>query len=231
MAGLRAGLDVDMLEEVAAWLGFEAPARRVLAEWAASYASASFRDVFMLRVRDAERMADLEAFPRFMELVTETIPGYGFVMPRSAREPARELLRAFDLQPGDEADASSPARRPVAGDAADPAWTLPVFPHGEVAYRHAAPVRRTGAADAGRASREPAEESPAQRLRALEGAIAAQRSVEFTYGGGTARVKVQPLHVLRNREPMKLIGVDMTSGHRNEYELDRMQALRVGEMA
>src|SRR5690606_6445641 len=131
----------------------------VLAEWAASYASASFREVFMLRVRDAERMADLEAFPRFMELVTETIPGYGFVLPRTARESARELLRAFDLQPGDEGDGTAAGRRAVTGDAADPAWSLPVFPHGEVAYRHVAPVRREGAADADRDSRA-AEETP-----------------------------------------------------------------------
>ncbi|HEX2612426.1 MAG TPA: hypothetical protein VHO02_02385, partial [Fibrobacteria bacterium] len=32
VAGLRAGLGIDLLEEVAAWLGFEPPARRVLAE-------------------------------------------------------------------------------------------------------------------------------------------------------------------------------------------------------
>ena len=31
--------------------------------------------------------------------------------------------------------------------------------------------------------------------------------------------------------PMKLIAVDMASGHRNEYALDQMQAVRVGEMA
>jgi hypothetical protein len=68
-------------------------------------------------------------------------------------------------------------------------------------------------------------------LRDLEGAIAAQRVVEFTYGDGTVRVRAQPLHVLRNRAPMKLIAVDLASGHRNEYDLDRMLALRVGEMA
>lgn len=233
VAGLRAGLGLDLLEEVAAWLGFEPSARRVLAEWAATYASASFRDLFVLRVRDAVRFADLEAFPRFMDLVTEVIPGYGFVLPRSARERARELLRAFDLQPGDETEARAAAKRPVVGEGADAAWTLPAFAHGEAAYRHVAPVRKEGAGareEAGRA--EPGRgETPARRLRDLEGAIASQRVVEFTYGNGTARVRVQPLHVLRNRDPMKLIAVDLASGHRNEYELDRMLALRVGEMA
>jgi hypothetical protein len=231
LAGLRAGLGTDLLEEVAGWLGFEVPARRVLAEWAASYASAVFRDVFMLRVRDAARFADLEAFPQFMDLVTETIPGYGFVLPRSARERARELLRVFDLLPGDEAEpASGTGRRPVTGEAADAAWVLPVFPHGEAVYRHVQPVRREDVAERER-ERGAREDTPAQRLRSLENAIAAQRSVEFNYGNGTARVKVQPLHVLRNRDPMKLIAVDMASGHRNEYALDQMQAVRVGEMA
>ncbi len=229
VAGLRAGLGLELLEEVAGWLGFEAPARRVLAEWAATYASASFCELFVLRVTDAARFADLEAFPRFMDLVTEVIPGYGFVLPRQARERARELLRAFDLQPGDESESRGAAKRPVFGESVDATWSLPAFPHGEAAYRHVAPVRKEG-----RSAREEGAgrgETPARRLRDLEGAIAAQRVVEFTYGNGTARVRAQPLHVLRNRDPMKLIAVDLASGHRNEYELDRMLALRVGEMA
>ncbi len=233
LAGLRSGLGTELLEEVAAWLGFEVPARRVLGEWAATYASAVFRDLHVLRVRDVTRFADLESFPQFMELVTEVIPAYGFVIPRAARERARDLLRVFDLQPGDEGEGVFPGsagRRPVIGEGTDIAWSLPVFTHGEAAYRHVAPVRREHPAERERAGRS-REETPALRLRALENAIAAQRSVEFTYGNGTARVKVQPLHVLRNRDPMKLIGVDLASGHRNEYALDQMQALRAGEMA
>jgi hypothetical protein len=233
LAGLRSGLGTELLEEVAAWLGFEVPARRVLAEWAATYASAIFRDLFVLRVRDAARFTDLESFPQFMDLVTEVIPGYGFVLPRGARDRARDLLKVFDLQPGDEGEigfSGTGGRRPVIGEGADIVWSLPVFPHGEAAYRHVVPVRREEAAERERGARAK-EETPALRLRALENAIASQRSVEFTYGNGTARVKVQPLHVLRNREPMKLIGVDLASGHRNEYALDQMQALRAGEMA
>lgn len=230
IAGLRAGLGTDLLEELAGWLGFDAPVQRVLSEWAASYASTVFRDVFMLRVHDEGRFTELEGFPQFMELVTETIPGYGFVLPRAMRERARELLRVFDLLPGDETESVPAARRrPVISEAVEAAWSLPVFPHGEADYRHVAPVRREDAAgrDAGRGR----EETPAQRLRALENAIAAQRNVEFNYGSGGARLRVQPLHVLRNRDPMKLIAVDMASGHRNEYALDQMKAVRVGEMA
>lgn len=229
LAGLRAGPGTDLLDELADWLGFESAARRVLAEWAATYAAATFREICVLQVRDAVRLSELESFPQFMELVSEVIPGYGFVIPRAARERARELLRAFDLEPGEESDAPGAAQVPVPGDATDPAWVLPVFPHGDMAYRHVAPVRPDPDAVAQRESAR--EETPAQRLRTLENAIASQRMVEFTYGGGTARVKVQPLHVLRNRDPMKLIAVDMASGHRNEYALDQMVALRVGEMA
>ncbi len=230
IAGLRAGLGTDLLEELAGWLGFDASVQRVLSEWAASYASTAFREVFMLRVHDEGRFVELEGFPQFMELVTETIPGYGFVLPREMRERARELLRVFDLLPGDDSESVPAARRrPVISDAAEAAWSLPVFPHGEADYRHVAPVRREDAAEreAGRGR----EETPAQRLRALENAIAAQRNVEFNYGSGGVRLRVQPLHVLRNRDPMKLIAVDMASGHRNEYTLDQMQAVRVGEMA
>lgn len=228
VSGLRAGTGIDLLEELATWLGFEEPARRVLAEWAATYVSTVFRDVFLLRVRDAVRFAELEAFPRFMELVTEVIPGYGFVLPREARDTARELLQAFDLQPGEEAAFPAANRRPVAPAEGDPAWSLPVFAHGEASYRHAAPARRPSATETERVEREKSA-TPAQRLRSLENAIAAQRSVEFVYASGTARVRVQPLHVLRNREPMKLIAVDLASGHRNEYALDQVAALRVVE--
>ncbi len=225
VAGLRAGVAVVSLEELAAWLGFEEPARRVLAEWAATYASAVFREVFVLRVRDAVRFSELEAFPRFMDLVVEVIPGYGFVMSRGAREAARELLQAFDLQPGDEA-ASPGSRRPVSAPEGDPSWSLPVFSHGETAYRHAAPARKPAVSALAKEEREKAE-TPVHRLRSLEGAIAAQRSVEFVYASGTARIRVQPLHVLRNREPMKLIAVDLASGHRNEYVIDQVAALKV----
>jgi hypothetical protein len=229
VAGLRAGMTPESLEELASWLGFETPARRVLAEWAATYATAVFREVFVLRVRDAERLAELEAFPRFMEYITETIPGYGFVLPRAAREPVSDLLRAFDLLPGEETDATA-ARRPlIASSEADPAWSLPVFTHGDVVYRLVTPVKREAAANPAGA-RERAED-PAQRLRALENAIAAQRPVEFNYAPGAGRLRIQPLHVLRNRDPMKLIAVDLASGHRNEYLIDQIQALRVVEAA
>jgi hypothetical protein len=229
VAGLRAGLSPESLEELATWLGFEAPARRVMAEWAATYASAVFREVFMLRVRDAGRFAELESFPQFMELVTEVIPNYGFVLPRSARDSARELLHAFDLLPGEELESPAAGRRPVTAGEAEPAWSLPVFSHGEAVYRQVIPVRRETAID--RAAARERVEDPALRLRTLENAIAAQKPVEFNYAPGAGRLRIQPLHVLRNRDPMKLIAVDLASGHRNEYLIDQIQALRIEEAA
>ncbi len=232
VAGLRAGLTPESLEELATWLGFEGPARRVMAEWAATYASAVFREIFMLRVRDEGRFAELESFPQFMELVTEVIPAYGFVLPRSARDSARELLHAFDLLPGEELESPVAGRRPVTAGETEPSWILPVFSHGEAVYRQVIPVRRETIAD--RAVAKERVEDPALRLRTLENAIAAQKSVEFNYDNGgksAARLRIQPLHVLRNRDPMKLIAVDLASGHRNEYLIDQIQALRIEEAA
>ena len=165
-----------------------------------------------------------------MELVTEVIPNYGFVLPRSAQDSARELLHAFDLLPGEETE-NVAGRRPVTAGEVEPAWALPVFSHGEAVYRQVIPVRRETAPD--RAAAKERVEDPALRLRTLENAIAAQKSVEFNYdaGQGAARLRIQPLHVLRNRDPMKLIAVDLASGHRNEYLIDQILALRVEEAA
>ncbi len=225
--GLRAGMTAEALQELAAWLGFEGPARRTLADWAASYVSAVFREIFVLRVRDSERFRELEDFPQFMHLVTEVIPEYGFVMPKSMKEPARELLRVFDLLPGEESSLDR-SGRPVSPEAGDSQWFLPAFAHGEIVYRHAPPSKREPPAmGEERGAKTRAEETPEQRLQMLEDAIVTQRSVEFAHNGAAKRVKVQPLHLLRNRDPIKLIAVELGSGHRNEYMLDQLLNMRV----
>jgi hypothetical protein len=225
--GLQAGITADSLQELAAWLGFEAPARRALEDWAAAYVAAVFREIFVLCVRDAGRFAELTDFPQFMELVTEVIPGYGFVLPRAAKEPARELLRVFDLVPGEES-ALPRALQPVAAPASDSGWALPVVAQGEIVYRHAPPLRRELPSLGERGARSRVEETLSQRIQILEGAIRLGKTVEFAYNGnGVGRVQAQPLHVLRNRDPVKLIAVEAGSGHRNEYLLDQVQGLRV----
>jgi len=61
-------------------------------------------------------------------------------------------------------------------------------------------------------------------------AIRSQRSVEFAFAESPKkRIQVQPLRVLRDRDPMKLIAVESSTGHRNEYLLDQLQNLRLVE--
>ncbi len=230
--GLRAGMTAEGLQELAAWLGFEAPARRTFADWAASYVSAVFREIFVLHVRDAERFRELEEFPQFMDLVTEVIPGYGFVLPKMNREAAREYLRVFDLLPGDEY-AVERTGRPVLPNSDDTEWFLPSFAHGEIAYRHVAPAKREPPPrlDPDRGPKVRAEETAEQRLRMVEDAMVSERMIEFAHNGAGKRMKVQPLHLLRNRDPMKLIAVELGSGHRNEYLLDQMLNMRVVDEA
>ncbi len=230
--GLQAGVTAEAMRELAGWLGFEAAARRSLDDWAASYVTTAFREVFMLRVRDGERFRELEEFPQFMELVTEVIPGYGFALPKSAKIRARELLRVFDLLPGEETPAERTLRS-VIPDGAD-SRPSPSFAHGEIAYRHVPPMRQEmpSLEEREKGGRAKAEETLTQRLQTLEAAIHQQRPVEFAYANGAGvnrRVQAQPLHVLRNREPVKLIAVELGTGHRNEYRLDQVQGLRVIE--
>ncbi|HAO99443.1 MAG TPA: hypothetical protein DCQ83_05310 [Fibrobacteres bacterium] len=229
VAGLRAGISEETLEELASWLGFEAPAQRALAEWAASYVSAVFRELFVLQVRDAERFRELEEFPQFMQLVSEIIPGYGFVLPKAVKETARELLRAFDLLPGEEALAER-AGRAISPNDEDSQWLLPGFVHGEILYRYTQPARREPPPLGDTERKGRAEETPEQRLEALDMAIRSQRSVEFAFAESPKkRIQVQPLRVLRDRDPMKLIAVESSTGHRNEYLLDQLQNLRLVE--
>ena len=231
VAGLQAGVTVETLRELAAWLGFGPQACRTLSDWASSYATTSFQDLFLLRVRDASRFRELEEFPQFMELVSEVIPGFGFAMSRADKTKVCELLRVFDLLPGEESRPPSGSLRPVPATA-DAEWTLPTFVHGEMQYRHVQPVKKDWPAVPDREAGKPrTEETLANKVNRLEGAIRLQRMVEFIYNAASVerRIRTMPLHVLRNREPMKLIGVDSSSGHRNEYILDSVQGLRIFE--
>ena len=121
------------------------------------------------------------------------IPAYGFVIPRAARDRARDLLRVFDLQPGDEGDGAFSGiagRRPVIGEGADITWSLPVFPHGETAYRHVAPVRFPWRFRARAAGSRPdvVEMETTFVLRRIQGALSAIRG-ELADGPPVSRKK------------------------------------------
>lgn len=228
--GLQAGLRMDEFKELLAWLGFEAPAQRTLLDWASTYASTLFMDALVLRVSDPLRLKELQEIPQFMELVTETIPGFGFTLPRQHKAQVRELLQHFGLVPGEDAR-RVPQHEPVVLENASGTWELPFPEPGPPAYREIPSLPRSVQAPAAdRQSPAAREQDIAERLDAIETAIQNDRQVEFSYHAPTPRqITLKPLMLLRHRSPVKLIGIEVDSGHRNEYLLDQVKSLRLVE--
>ncbi|MBW8889465.1 MAG: hypothetical protein JF616_17045 [Fibrobacteres bacterium] len=228
--GLQAGLTPEKFAGLLTWLGFEAHARQTLLEWAATYSSTMFLDTLVLKVSDPVRFRELQEIPQFLELITEVIPGYGFSLSRQNKPRVRELLHHFGLVPGED------ARRivelaPVALAGAAQAWEFSKPDAGPPAYREtpgnlkvAPPQPQDPASQASR------EQELAVKMETLEGAIAAGKKVEFSYAAPTLkRLSFKPLLILKHKDPPKVIGIEADSGHRNEYVLEQMKALRVLE--
>lgn len=228
--GLQAGLAMNEFEDLLGWLGFETPARQTLRDWAATYASTLFMDALVLKVSDAMRFRELQEIPQFLELVTEVIPEYGFILNRQNKARVKELLQHFGLVPGED------SRRvldlaPVHLGPAGQAWELPAPEVGPPAYRESpgslrAPPQQSPEKN-GQASRE---QELAVRIDTLETAIAQEKMIEFSYSAPLLkRITLKPLLLIKHKDPIKLIGIESDSGHRNEYVLEQVKALRVME--
>jgi hypothetical protein len=225
--GLQSGLGMEEFKELLAWLGYDGPAARTLLDWASTYASTLFMDALILKVSDPERLRELQEIPQFMELVTEPIPGYGFVLTRQNKPRVRELLHHFGLVPGEDSR-RVPQPEPVVLDGGQ--WELPAPEIGPPSYRESGTVVRTATPPQGEKSAASREMDMAQRLELIEAAIDGGKTIEFGYPTPTPRrVTLKPLLLLRHRTPVKLIGIEVDSGHRNEYLLDQVKTLRVAE--
>jgi hypothetical protein len=227
--GLQAGLAMTEFEDLLSWLGFEGPARQTLLEWASTYASTLFLDTLVLKVSDRMRFNELREIPQFLELVTEVIPDYGFVLNRQNKARVKELLQHFGLVPGED------SRRvlelaPVSLAGAGSAWELSRPELGPPAYRESMSSLRAPpqeSRDKGQGSRE---QELKERIEALESAIAGEKKIEFSYSAPVMkRIALKPLLLLKHKDPIKVIGIESDSGHRNEYVLDQMKAIRVME--
>lgn len=225
--GLQCGLGMEEFKELLAWLGYEGPAARTLLDWASTYASTLFMDALILKVSDPGRLRELQEIPQFMELVTEPIPGYGFVITRQNKPRVRELLHHFGLVPGEDSR-RVPQLEPVVLDGGQ--WELPVPEIGPPSYRESGTVVRTAPQPAGERTAASREMDMAQRLELIEAAIEGGGTIEFGYPmPAPRRVTLKPLLLLRHRSPVKLIGVEVDSGHRTEYLLDQVKALKAVE--
>jgi hypothetical protein len=228
--GLQAGLTMEEFKDLLGWLGFEGPATQTLLEWASTYASTLFMDTLILKVSDPVRFRELQEIPQFLELITEVIPDYGFTLNRHNKQRVKELLQHFGLVPGED------ARRvldlePVSLAGAADAWNLPRPEPGPPAYRESPGTLRAPPQEKadknGQASRE---QELKERIETLEAAIAGEKKIEFSYSAPLLkRISLKPLLLLKHKDPIKFIGIELDSGHRNEYVLEQAKALRIVE--
>lgn len=228
--GLQAGLPLSAFEDLLNWLGYQTNTRQTLLEWASTYASTLFMDALLLKVSDPLRFRELKEIPQFVELVTETIPDYGFVLTRQNKPRVKELLQHFGLVPGED------ARRPldlgpVSLSGADAGWDLPRPEGGAPAYRETpGSLRAPPQPPADKNAQASREQELAAKLSLLEDAIAAGRKIEFSYAAPLLkRVSMKPLLLLKHKDPIKVIGIEADTGHRNEYVLENMKAIRAAE--
>ncbi|MEO7427518.1 MAG: hypothetical protein ABI036_20200 [Fibrobacteria bacterium] len=226
--GLQAGLGMEEFRDLLTWLGFEGPARQTLLEWASTYASTLFMDALLLKVSDPERFRDLQEIPQFLELVTEVIPGYGFVLSRLNKARVKELLQHFGLVPGED------SRRileltPVSLSMAGTAWELARPDIGPPAYRESPGSLRAPPQEAkDKNSQASREQEMKERIETLEAAIAGEKKIEFSYAAPVMkRISLKPLLLLKHKDPIKFIGIEADTGHRNEYVLEQAKALRI----
>ncbi|MDQ3001876.1 MAG: hypothetical protein M3Y08_11530 [Fibrobacterota bacterium] len=228
--GLQAGLGMEEFRDLLAWLGFEGPAQQTLVEWASTYASTLFMDTLVLKVSDPVRFGELQEIPQFLEMITEVIPDYGFVLNRQNKQRVKELLQHFGLVPGED------SRRvldlmPASLGGIGNTWVLPRPEFGPLAYRESSGSLRAPPPQPqdknGQAARE---QELAQRIETLEDAIAGEKKIEFSYAAPILkRISLKPLLLLKHKDPIKFIGIELDSGHRNEYVLEQAKALRIME--
>lgn len=225
--GLQSGLEMNRFQDLVAWLGFNPMSIRTLVEWGSSFASSRFREVLLLEVKDPIRLREIAEIPQMKGLVQEFIPGFGFIVDRRHKMAVRELLQHFGLIPGEEFRPSEQPDPLVLSVEENPAF--PTFEPGEVAYREVTPVLRPAVQEAATPD-EHEKVDQSRRVIAIEQAIAREHKIEFMHARVPGkRVVVMPRAVLKSRQPMKLIGVDQESGHRQEWLLEDMNNFRVLE--
>ena len=97
--GLKTGFSREITESFEGWINAPENVLGAMQEWAACYYDSSFSSVRLLKMNNAEVREALNQFPAFMEMVDESIPGYGFIIKPEFEPKIRELLKHYGLEP------------------------------------------------------------------------------------------------------------------------------------
>jgi predicted DNA-binding transcriptional regulator YafY len=111
------------------------------------------------------------------------------------------------------------------------AWDLPRPEGGQPAYRETpGSMRAPPQQPTDKSAQSTREQELIGKLDTLEAAITGEKKIEFNYANPILkRVTLKPLLILKHKDPIKLIGIEADSGHRNEYVLEHVKALRIME--
>lgn len=97
--GLKTGFSKDAVESFEGWIGAPANVLEAMHEWESCHFDSSFDTVRILKIDREEIREALGQFAQFMEMVRETVPGYGFIVKPEFEPKIRELLKHYGLEP------------------------------------------------------------------------------------------------------------------------------------
>lgn len=97
--GLKCGLSESEVEHFKSWIKPPENVADTIKEWNDSYYGAKVQTVRLLKIANAEVLADLSRFPQFVEYTEEYIPNYGFILKPEMEHRVFEILESFGYCP------------------------------------------------------------------------------------------------------------------------------------
>ncbi|MBF0429748.1 MAG: hypothetical protein HQK83_00605 [Fibrobacteria bacterium] len=228
--GFQSGLTQEAYNTLIDWLGFDINSKTIFEEWSESFNSCTFSDVLLLHIDKPERLEELNTIPQFTMLIQELIPGYGFIVPRKNKEAVIAFLHQFGLYPGDSSLQYQRAKPVPINNEINNQFSHPI-PRGKIIYfQSATPIPEPSKALKNRYTSSIAPPSLPEKVRIIKYAILVEKNVDMRFSE-TARpsVQIKPLHIIKESDNGKIIALDVETGFRNEYVLDKISHIKVME--
>jgi hypothetical protein len=97
--GLRSKLPSPFVHDFLLWNKAVPNVAGALNEWLRIYNDSSIDTLLVLRIRNANKFAELSAYKPFLACVEEIIPSWGFVIKAESEKKIKEMLAHFSLEP------------------------------------------------------------------------------------------------------------------------------------
>jgi len=97
--GLRSNLPNSFVQDFLQWNNAVANVAGALNEWLHIYNDSSIDALLILRIKNANKFAELSTYKPLLACVEEIIPNWGFVIKRENEKKIKEMLVHFSLEP------------------------------------------------------------------------------------------------------------------------------------